>query len=140
MTDLLKRYKPGSHDREPASTETADVGYRAFVSESHQQIRLRIECNSELNHMPAYAQLVDVLDVTSKLNTRILLVFYSVVFRIEGRNLDELLSLLQDAKVKRITEFNSDRWQLPASGEPIITRIRTYDRLGDALAEDKATA
>ena len=57
-----------------------------------------------------------------------LLIFTTVVFLMEGENLDPLVELLNDEEVKSLHRFNPKLHEAPAEGETILTSIRLVTR------------
>jgi hypothetical protein len=133
MSDKLDKYRTAPARPAPADTDGSD--YKAFHYEAHAQRRLRLQCSAAPNHMPVYTQLLDIID-NGPPCTRIGLVFLHRCYRLEGKNLDELLMLLQEEKVKRIVEFNADVWSLPLGGDAIITKIKIIDGMANSAMLD----
>lgn len=125
MADPLDKYRkkaspasPGSDAGDPTSREE----YAAFGAKD-KVLRLRIRRALAPTRSPGYTYLLDVV-YDGSYGTNFVLVFTFLMVLVRGRNLQPVVSALENGMADFIQEFDSDRWQKPGDDSaPVIESI-----------------
>lgn len=125
---IFEQYAPKSSPKlEVVETRPAKPGkhiYKAYgVDKPRSKSRLYIEHNDADQTVNTMAKGY-LVQITYSARRYLALIFTTVVFLMEGENLDPLVELLNDEEVKSLHRFNPKLHEKPAAGEPVITRIR----------------
>lgn len=116
---------PPSPELVPSPAPMPETGKETYQAVAHDrsksQTRLRLHyADGAKVRMLAYAYLIEVISTSHQWLS---LVFTSSVVTLKGRNLDGILELLQDEKVRGLYCFHPGRHNAPASNEPCILEI-----------------
>jgi hypothetical protein len=123
MNDILAKYRPKGAGLAPATpppvlttakTEQREE-YQAFVTKDHVA-RLRIRRAKEPTRSPTYGLLLDVV-YDGQSGTNFILVYTFLMVLVRGRNLQQLVFALENAKADFIQEFDAERWAQPSDGK-----------------------
>lgn len=128
MSDILSRFTtkvaPPNGHTEPEDVEPVNKrAYQALRPEPQNRrtpARLRIVYGDGVVSLMSYTFLSEVLCTSPQF---ISLIYSHCIITLEGRNLLELVDLLQEDKARTITCFNGRRHDEPEAGAAVITRI-----------------
>ena len=95
-----------------------------------QQTRLRIFYGNDTIGLMSYAYLMEAACTSHQL---VSLIYTNCVITLEGRNLTELIELLQDERIDYLRCFQVDNYTKPTGDKPIIIDItrKTLDEIRD---------
>ena len=102
--------------------ETESEGYQACGGKGRSE-GLQIRRKGKPQRSPRLAYLLDVVS-DGEYGTMIELIFTFLSVRIEGRNLQTVIQLLENGSAGFIQQFDPKRWDQPADDVPVITTIK----------------
>ena len=119
MTDPLAPYR-----RKPTTTTEPPkepASYVAFGGKDRVE-RLKIHFAKERTHAPSYLHLQN-LSYDGQHGTSCILMFDFMCVLIRGKNLQGLVTALENGTVDFIQEFNPDLWPKPDDKSPLVESI-----------------
>ena len=119
MTDPLAPYRRSKTTVTEPPKEPA--GYVAFGGKDRVE-RLKIRFAKERTHAPSYLHLQN-LSYDGEHGTSCVLIFDFMCVLIRGKNMQGLVSALENGTVDFIQEFNPDLWAKPDEKSPLIESI-----------------
>jgi hypothetical protein len=120
MTDPLAPYRRNKTTVTEPPKEPAD--YVAFGGKDRVE-RLKIRFAKERTHAPSYLHLQN-LSYDGEHGTSCVLIFDFMCVLIRGKNLQGLVTALENGAVDFIQEFNPDLWPKPDEKSPLIESIK----------------
>lgn len=125
-SSLLDKYRTPI-DRLLRVTEEAPAGepYQAFEISTEPVRRINLIPALDASRLISYGQIVDILHSTGIIR----FIFHHSTVDIEGDNLQQLILMLQEDRVKTITEFVPKFHQAQAEDAPIVTKMIVTDTL-----------
>jgi hypothetical protein len=107
-----------------SSPEPEDDGvYKAFTTggQGRGETRLKLVHGNGMVTLMTYAYLVEVVSASHE---SISLVYTNCVIVLMGRNLMELIDLIQDEKLRALHCFNAKKYERPPVDAPVILEIK----------------
>jgi hypothetical protein len=135
MTDPLAPYRKKPLET-PAAVESkaAKEAYVAFSAKDRVE-RLRIRRAMAPTRSPRYLYLQDMA-YDGGFGTNFVLCFEFMLVIVRGKNLQGMISALENDTADFIQEYHPDLWDKPADGEPIIESIEVVLQGIDSSASD----
>ena len=126
--NIFNQYAPSASASELVAEKEP---YQAVVRGKERQIKLlMVGRKGEVIGMPSYAY---YMDLVCESHQNISLIFTQNVYLIQGRNLLQLLPLLQDDRARSLRCFNGNHYSEPAPDDPFIASIERTS-LQDAVS------
>jgi hypothetical protein len=125
-SSLLDKYRTPL-DRLLRVTEETPAGepYQAFEISTEPVRRINLVPAADASRLISYGQMVDILHSTGIIR----FIFHHSTVDIEGDNLQQLILMLQEDRVKTITEFVPKFHQEQPEDAPVITKMIVTDTL-----------
>ncbi|MEM7147485.1 MAG: hypothetical protein AAF591_20385 [Verrucomicrobiota bacterium] len=113
--------------------EEESLGYQACGGKG-RSVGLQLRRKGKPQRSPRLAYLLDIVS-DGEHGTLIELVFTFMAVRIEGRNLQTVIQLLENDSAGFIQEFDPKRWEKPPADAPVITAITLTTQEGSMMEQ-----
>lgn len=132
--DPLAEFRKGKPERKAAGAAGRLDTYEAYKPQD-KVVALNIHLTAGPSRSPAYHHLLDVAYGRHHY-TAFRLIFSFMSVKVTGENLKEVIDAIILRKCAQIQEFNSEEFEPPAPGTPVIRKIEfVVKTLADDIAE-----
>ena len=136
MADPLAQFRKTPQTPAPgATTPPKDTDAYAAFGTKDKVFRLRIRRAMAPTRSPRYLYLQDMA-YDGGFGTNFVLCFEFMLVIVRGKNLQGVISALENDTADFIQEYHPDLWDKPADGEPIIESIEVVIQGADSSASD----